>query len=176
MGARRPRRILLSGRPGVGKTTVVLRVVELVARPVRGFVTEEWREGSSRMGFRLRTFPGTEVVMAQRGRGEGPRVGRYRVDVEAVEEVGVAELRQALSEEALVVVDEIGKMELLCPAFRRAVEELLESDLDVLATVTRSPLPFVRKLLARADVALVEVRRDNRDSLPGELASQLRSG
>ncbi len=173
MGPPTARRILLRGRPGVGKTTVILRTVELLDRPLCGFLTEEWRERGRRMGFRLRTFAGRETVLARRGQGPGPRVGSYRVDLAALEEVGVRELCRALSEEALAVVDEIGKMELLSPAFRRTVEELFRSDLDILTTVTRTPLPFVRKLLTRDDVSVVEVRFDNRDGLPRELAAKL---
>jgi len=167
-----PKRVLVTGRPGVGKTTVVLRVVELVGRPVRGFVTEEWRERGRRMGFRLRTFSGQEAVLARRGRRKGPRVGAYGVDLAALEEVGVAELRQALNEEVLVVIDEIGRMELLSQAFRQVVEELFASSRDLLATVTRSPLPFVRKLLSRPGLQVVEVTAESRDRLPGQLASE----
>lgn len=166
-----PKRVLVTGRPGVGKTTLVLRVVELVARPVRGFVTEEWREGARRMGFRLRTFSGREAVLARRGPGE-PRVSAYAVDLRALEEVGVAELRLALSEDVLVVIDEIGRMELLSPAFRETVADLFATPRDILATVTRSPLPLVRELRSRRDVRLVEVSLPTRDLLPEQLARE----
>jgi len=166
-----PKRVLVTGRPGVGKTTLVLRVVEMLGRPVRGFVTEEWREGGRRMGFRLRTFSGREAVLARRGRGE-PRVSVYAVDLAALEEVGVAELRRALSEDVLVVIDEIGRMELLSPAFRETVADLFAGPRDILATITRSPLPFVRELRSRSDVRLVEVRVGNRDLLPEDLVRE----
>ncbi len=175
-GGRSPRRVLVTGRPGVGKTTLVLRVVELLGRAVRGFVTEEWREAGRRMGFRLRTFSGEETVLARRGRRGQPRVGRYGVDVEALERVGVRELRLALEEEVLVVIDEIGKMELLSPAFRETVAELFRSPRDILATVTRSPLPLAREILGRSDVLVVEVQPELRDRLPEQLAADFRAG
>jgi nucleoside-triphosphatase len=178
-----PRRVLLTGRPGVGKTTLVLRVVELVGRPVCGFVTEEWREARVRMGFRLRTFSGKEAILARRGaqaravRAAGARsrarVSAYGVDLKALETVGVAELRRGLTEEVLVVIDEVGKMELFSPAFRETVEALLASPRDILATVTSSTLPFALRLKAREDVTLHEVTRENRDRLAAELSRLL---
>jgi len=168
-----PIRILLTGRPGVGKTTVVLRVVELVGRRVRGFVTDEWREAGTRMGFRLRTFSGKEAILARRGLRSRARVSAYGVDREVLEKVGVAELREGLEEEVLVVIDEVGRMELLSPAFRETVQALFASSRDILATVTSSALPFALALKAREDVTLHEVTRENRDRLPGELARML---
>jgi len=168
--------VLVTGRPGVGKTTLVLRVVALVGRPVRGFVTEEWREAGRRMGFLLRTFSGQQTMLARRGWRGQARVSAYGVDLRALEDVGVAELRRALSEEVLVVIDEIGKMELLSTPFRETVEELFHSPRDILATVTRSSVPFARELLARADVRVVEVRPQVRDLLPEQLAAEFQSG
>ena len=176
LGGRSPTRVLVTGRPGVGKTTLVLRVVELLGRPVRGFVTEEWREAGRRMGFRLRTFSGEETVLARRGRRGRPRVGRYGVDVEALERVGVRELRRALGEDVLVVIDEVGKMELLSQSFRETVAELFRGPRDILATVTRSPLPLARELLGRSDVRVIELRPELRERLPERLAAEFRAG
>ena len=103
-------------------------------------------------------------------------MGRYGVDVEALERVGVRELRLALEEDVLVVIDEVGKMELLSPAFGETVAELFRSPRDILATVTRSPMPLAREILGRSDVRVVEVQPELRDRLPEQLAADFRAG
>ncbi|MGD9001751.1 MAG: nucleoside-triphosphatase, partial [Anaerolineae bacterium] len=131
------RTLLLTGRPGVGKTTVIKKVAEALEGQAGGFYTEEVRgpEGRRR-GFQLVTLDGNEAVMAHVDlRGEGrPRVSRYGVDVEAIHQVGVTALRRAMAANHVVIVDEIGKMELFCEPFKEAVIAALEGRNPVLAT------------------------------------------
>jgi hypothetical protein len=57
--------LLLTGVPGIGKTTVIRRVAaRLQKRRIGGFYTEEIREDSDRRGFRLVGFDGSEGVIA----------------------------------------------------------------------------------------------------------------
>ncbi|MGH9318008.1 MAG: nucleoside-triphosphatase [Thermoanaerobaculia bacterium] len=98
-----PHAILLTGPPGVGKTTVVRRVAEgLAGRRVRGFTTEEIREGRARVGFRLKTFDGRSFVFARAGAHSPHRVGRYGVDVAALD--AIAESVLSLSDAVEVYV------------------------------------------------------------------------
>jgi len=172
------RHILLTGRPGCGKTTVVRRVVErLRGGPVCGFWTEEVHEGGRRVGFAIETVSGERGVLAHEARAKGPRVSRYRVDVEGFDGVGVAEIERALAAgQGVLVVDEIGKMELFSQAFARAVGEAFESRLRVVATIMQRPEPFADGIKARPDVSLTVVTPGNRDALAGEIADSLTSG
>ncbi len=161
------RTLLLVGRPGIGKTTVVQAVVERLAGQAGGFYTEEIRGPGGRKGFRLVTLDGQETVMAHvnlRGGGR-PRVGRYGVDVGAIERVGVAALRRAMEEERIVVVDEIGKMELLCGPFKGAVLQAMGGPCAVVATAMARPNPWVDALKAMPNVTIWEVTAENRDEL-----------
>lgn len=163
------RTLLLTGRPGVGKTTVIKRVADAMEDRAGGFYTEEIRGSHGRrQGFRLVTLDGDEAVMAHSDlRGEGhPQVSRYGVDVEAIEDIGVAALRQAVAADKVVIVDEIGKMELFCEAFKAAVTEAVESENPVLATVMRGSRPWVDDLKAKEQVEVWEVTVENRDTLP----------
>src|SRR5262249_55178021 len=77
--------LLLTGRPGVGKTTVIRAVANRLPRSrLAGFVTEEIRVRGERRGFALVTLDGRRRVIAHVDR-EGPRVGKYGVDVETLE-------------------------------------------------------------------------------------------
>src|SRR5262245_39550636 len=160
---------LLTGRPGVGKTTCLRRVLERLRGPAGGFVTEEVRAGGTRVGFALVTLEGRRAVLAHVERRGGPRVGKYGVDVAALDRVGVPAIRAAIEAGWWVVVDEIGKMELASAAFRVAVEDALASGAPVLGTVMAASHPWADRIKASPDVTLIEVTVTNRDGLPARL-------
>jgi nucleoside-triphosphatase len=161
------RALLLTGRPGIGKTTVIRAVAEQLGERAGGFYTEEIRATGGRKGFRLVTLDGQEAVMAHvnlRGQGR-PRVSRYGVDVAAIERVGVAALRRAMDRGQIVVVDEIGKMELFCGPFKDVVLQAMGGPYTVVATVMAKPNPWVDSLKAMPGVIMREVTTENRSQL-----------
>lgn len=165
--------LLLTGRPGIGKTTLVRRVVERLGRPAGGFYTRELRMRGRRVGFEIETLAGEAATLAHVDVRSRYRVGRYGVDVEALERVGVPAVRAAVQRGWLVVIDEIGKMELYSEAFKAAVLEALDSPAPVLATITQSRHPWAERVKRRSDVYLIEVTRGNRDTLVEELVRRL---
>jgi len=164
---------LLTGRPGVGKTTCLRNVLELLQIPAGGFFTEEIRERGKRAGFSLVTLDGRRSTLARVDRVGPPRVGKYRVSLNAMHRVGIPAIREAVRTGCLVVIDEIGKMELAAPTFRAAVEEALQAGVDVLGTILAAPHPWADRIKAHPAVRLLEVTPANRDSLPRRLAREL---
>ena len=163
-------KILITGRPGIGKTTVIQKVLERVKPVAGGFFTEEIRERGNRLGFRVRDIhTGKEGILAHVEHRGGPRVGKYGVDVDSFEQIGVAALVEAMRREGCVVIDEIGKMELCSKAFREAVGKLMDSEHPVIATIAAHDDPFLNALRSRPDVELVEVTASNRDELAGRI-------
>ena len=178
-GPRRSRILLLTGVPGIGKTTLVRRVLdELGARAglqTAGFTSEEIRERGRRLGFRIVPLAGGERTMAHVDFPGPPRVSRYGVDLGAIEAVTEAALGLRPGVD-LYVVDEIGKMECLSQRFVTAMRGLLDSDRRVLATIARRGGGFVAEVKRRGDAELWEVTRGNRDRLVGEVLAWVRAG
>jgi nucleoside-triphosphatase len=157
--------LLLSGVPGVGKTTLLRAVADALAgRSLRGFFTEEIRRGSQRVGFEIQTLDGRTDTLAHVEVRPPHRVGRYGVDVEALERIVDTALRPD-SGAAAYLVDEIGKMECFSERFVVAMERLLERDVPVVATVALHGAGFIAAVKRRPDVELWEVTRATRDPM-----------
>jgi nucleoside-triphosphatase len=165
-------KVLLTGRPGSGKTTLIQRVVKNLALPAGGFYTEEIRQCGRRVGFKLITLEGKEAVFADVNFKTSERVGKYGLDLAKLETVGVPAIHEAVSAQQLVVIDEIGPMEIRSAIFRDAVTKIFETRVPILATITARPFPFTDAIKNRPDVRVVDVRPNTREQLVSELSAQ----
>lgn len=168
--------ILLTGPPGIGKTTVLVRLISMLGDVAAGFYTRELRQGGVRTGFAILNTYGERGILARVGFPGPYRVGKYGVDVEALERVGVASLLRAQRDLAVrfIILDEIGGMELCSDLFQETVRRIVQSDKTMIATVHRRPHSFSDSLKAREDVELYTVTLRNRDSLPAAICARLR--
>jgi len=165
---------LIEARPGAGKTTAAVRLAEQLRAaelPVAGFVTEEMRERGVRVGFGIETFAGKRGVLAHVELPGPPRVGKYGVDLEALERIALPSLESPAG--GVTVIDELGKMELASARFRDAVAALFDTDVPLVAIVHAIRHPFTDELKRRSDVELIRLNKANRDELPGALATRL---
>jgi nucleoside-triphosphatase len=167
-------KILIEARPGAGKTTAARRIVDGLrasGAAVAGITTEEIRKSGRRVGFAIEGISTEERgVLAHVDASGPPTVGKYGVDVDALERVALPELSAV---RGTVLIDELGKMELASEAFRNAVEELFEKDIHIVATVHAFKHSFTDKLKARDDVEVISLTKGNRDALPDEIARRL---
>ncbi len=163
--------LLLTGTSGVGKSTVIQRTLSLLSSPAEGFFSTEILEGKRHLGFRIITPSGEEAILAHREFQGGPRLGPYGVDLEALERVGIAALRRALSDKnSLIVLDEIGKMEMKSEIFGEVVFECLEDPRRLLGVMGKG-IAEEEKIRRRSDVLCLEVTVQNRDELPKMLSA-----
>jgi len=170
-------RVLLTGSPGCGKTTLAGRVVDVLrtrGELLAGFLTAEITRGGRRTGFTIRGVGGLERTLAVRG-GPGPKIGAYGVDLAAFEEVALLELENGLELGRTLIVDEIGKMELLSEAFRELIPRIFDAPC-VLATIGEHRDAVTDELRRRNDVTLVPVSgRDVDASLLADVVTDVRA-
>lgn len=164
------RHILITGLPGVGKTTLIREIAFRLAdlRPA-GFYTEEIRDHGTRRGFRLICLDGRQQVLSHVDQHSQFRVSRYGVDVEGFERL-LAELDLSHCESPVIIIDEIGKMECCSDRFQETVRALLDSPRTIVATVALKGDGFIKAVKARSDCLLVMVTVHNRSVLADSLA------
>jgi nucleoside-triphosphatase THEP1 len=152
---------LLTGGPGVGKTTIIKRALEKAQLVAGGFFTEEIIGSGARQGFRIVTLEGDSTILAHIDVKSPYRVSKYGVDIEGLDRVGVAALQEATRECDLIVIDEIGKMELFSPSFQLAVSNAINSQKRILGTIMRSPHPWTDEIKRHPNVVISTVTRTN---------------
>ena len=169
-------RLFLTGRPGIGKTTLIRAVVERLEEiTCAGFYTEEKKQRGQRVGFRIVTLDGQQGDLASVGRKE-PTLGRYSIHLEAFEGLVLPTLDPDLSPADLYVIDEIGKMELLSRRFRSKIIDLLAQPTNLLATIANQGKGFIEQIKGRNDIELIEVTRGNRDELLDDIERKIKIG
>lgn len=165
--------ILITGRPRVGKTTLVKHAAVILGEHAGGFYTEEIKgEGvRGRLGFKIVTLDGKEGVLAKVGFESKYNVGLYGVDLKDLEDVGVASIKNALRDKDWVIVDEIGKMEEFSHKFKDTVMEVLNSPKNFLATVREKDSPYTEAIKKRSDVIIIRFTVPLREKIYDEVKS-----
>jgi nucleoside-triphosphatase len=154
--------ILITGNPGVGKTTLIQNIISRLNVSAGGFYTVEVRdENGKRWGFKIISLDGREEVLASVDVISSRRVSKYGVDVGAVDSVGVTAIRDALKSKDVVVIDEIGRMELISDRFRDIVQVALDSPKPVLGTIALKETNTAKKIKERKDTRLIRLTRAN---------------
>ena len=165
-------RILLTGPPQCGKTTVVQKVAAAWPGMAAGFYTREVRRAGVRLGFEIVTLAG-EAAALSRVDFPGPyRVGKYGVNLENFHRVALPAL-EVMPGVDLIVVDEVGKMECLSARFAAAMERLWAAPVPLLITVAEKGGGYIAALKAKPGKTLITVTLGNRHDLPARLLKLL---
>ena len=164
------RLIFVTGSPGIGKTSVLLRSVNGLKNrgyEIGGMISRDVREGGVRVGFEIMDFStGQRGWLAHINQPTGPKISKYRVNLTDLDAIGVSSILDAIGNADIVIVDEIGPMELFSSAFRDVVVQAVESDKPVLGTIhfgLRDSL--VNNIKNREDAEIFEVTYENRETL-----------
>jgi len=168
----------LTGLPGVGKTTVLQRVIdELNGRSfkVGGMMTREVRRDMARVGFEIEDLSTKRKGwLAHVNQPHGPQIGKYKVNLRDLEEVGAKAILNAVQQADIIAIDEIGPMELFSASFKDSVVKAVKSGKAVLGTIHyRVRDPFVTTMKENRDVEVIEVTLKNREVLPRAIADRI---
>ena len=161
--------IFLTGKPGSGKTTIIKKVISGLEVKIGGFYTEEIREKGERVGFKVRSSEGEEGLLAHKNIKSKYRVGKYGVLVNSFEIIGVGALEKAVENAELIIIDELGRMELFSQKFQASVLKALDSPKPVLGVIQQKKNPFLNSIRKREDVNVITVQEENRDQIPSEI-------
>lgn len=159
----------ITGKPGCGKTTLIMEILKELKIPARGFFTQEIRKGGERIGFEIVTLSGKRGILAEKGFKSSFRVSKYGVILKDLEEIGVKEIEDGLKEGVLICVDEIGKMELFSLKFREVILKALDSKNKVLGTIMLKPNPFCDMIKQRKDTKIFYLTRENRKEIKKQI-------
>ncbi|KAJ6736945.1 CANCER-RELATED NUCLEOSIDE-TRIPHOSPHATASE [Salix viminalis] len=177
---------LVTGPPGAGKTTLIMRVLETLkpsnpSLKIQGFYTREIREGIERVGFEVVTLDGRKAPLASTiistpESTRWPTVGKYKVDIASFEAVALPEL-QIKEDTDLFIIDEVGKMELFSSSFFPAVLKVLESNIPLFASIPIPKLgrdiPAVTRLRNHPGAKIFTLSPSNRDAVREQIYTQL---
>ncbi|MFZ5817284.1 MAG: nucleoside-triphosphatase [Bacillota bacterium] len=177
-------KLLLTGAPRSGKSSLIRRLAE-ASTGAAGIITVERRGADHRrIGFDLLAVycrPGRplqviqEAPLARLAHPSGLRVGRYGVEPGALE-LAVHALDAAMHEGSLVLIDEIGPLQICSPAFREAVDRCLDSRCSLLGSLSTQEDPYLAAIRRRPGVRVLEVTPQNRAHLAEGLTGWLRQG
>jgi len=164
-------KIGITGLPGAGKTKALLKVIEMLeadGKTVGGMITEPIEKKKTRVGFYITDWvSGSKKTLAHVDIDSKTVVGKYKVDLDVLNEVGVKAIERACEENDVIVIDEVGKMEVESEEFVEAVRAALEFEKPLILTLhKKSRNPLLQDIRRRDDIRILEVTPVNRNLLP----------
>jgi len=169
-------KIGITGMPNVGKTQTLVKVMEFLKDSgynIEGMITEPLIEKKKHVGFYVKDWQtGEKEVFAHIDFDSKEKVGEYGVDLKTLEKIGVPAIEKAIADTDvdIIIIDEIGKMEMLSERFCEVVIEALDSDKPIVVTLhKKSRTPLLQDVRRRDDIRILEVTPVNRNLLPYKL-------
>lgn len=159
------RHIVLAGKKNAGKTTTVNRLLEHTDKKVFGYFTEPGKQ--MRYGYRsyfMRPAWLTECANSEDNHiGDGNGISHFFYP-ETFDSFGVNCLEA--TSDGLIVMDELGFMELDAKAFCDKVLECFDGDIPVLATAKAGhDVDFLNNVLNHPNAEVFFIYEENRDEI-----------
>jgi len=166
--------IFLTGAPSSGKTTVIKKVIAKLKEqgyPATGFYTQEERVEGKRTGFVMHSLDGKQGYLAHQDIESEYHIRRYGVDIRNIETIAVPSIKPL--PDAIIILDEIGKMECFSEIFKQAALQALNSPNIVIGTITLGGDEFIVSIKNRDDIEITQVMPENRDTIPDEILKKV---
>lgn len=161
--------LLLTGKPRVGKTTLIEKaILELKNKyKLDGFITKEIREKGERKGFEIIKIDGEKKLLSHKDFKSPYIVGKYGVNLHNLEEIiDKIDFKNC----DILVIDEIGKMELLSQKFFIWIRDVLKNKKPrVLGTIGEKVLENFEEKFNFKECKIIKVTYENRNNLLREI-------
>lgn len=157
--------LLIAGASGSGKTALVRDIALARKNRIGGFYTEPIMAGRLRKGLMIRTFDGQDRMLASKTVKSNHTLGKFPVDLNALDNVGIPALRLALMSKDMIVIDEVGLLEAMSPRYKETLMEVFNSTKPILATIRSSPNPLTDRLKKMPDTQTLLLTKSNLSSI-----------
>lgn len=133
-----PRNFFVTGMPKAGKTTILHDVIKGLKKSglrVGGFISPSEKHHGTRTAFHVMDIEtGKEAVLAD-VHGDGPKISKYHVNIKSFERVALPSLKKCRNYD-VIIVDEIGRMEMKSNKFSRALDDVLDAEVPLIASLS----------------------------------------
>jgi len=166
---------IVTGDPGVGKTTVVMRVAETLKQrglKVGGIISREIRSNNVRIGFEFVDLTTNERATLSSITGRGPRMGKYFVDLDGCS-FAVEKLSKAIKDSDVIICDELGPMEFKSKEFVDCAKDMLQLDKPIIVVVHKRLQHLIIDQFRKKASFLINVDLQNRNKAPDLLLDRL---
>ena len=162
--------ILVTGPPGIGKTSVLRRTIKVLRKKeyeIGGVICHEVREAGIRVGFEIMDLStGLRGWLAHIDQLSGPKIGKYHVNLVDLNIIGVGSILDAIRSVDVLAIDEIGPMELSSKAFSKVLMKAVESSKPMIGTIHYGlNNSLTRNIKRRNDIEIIKVTHENREAL-----------
>jgi len=164
-------KIGLTGLPNSGKTTLIKTLISNFqgqGKIVGGMITENIVENMRKVGMEvvdIRT--GERATFAHVSFGETHKNINFGLDLEALENVGAASIKKASEDCDIVIVDEVGPIQMESVEFNKTILETIKMNVDIILTIhKKSRHTVVQDIRRRDDMRILDVTPVNRLVLP----------
>ncbi|AKA69598.1 nucleoside-triphosphatase [Clostridium scatologenes] len=166
------KKIFITGERGIGKSTLLKKIIKNVDCSIGGFIQEKEFMGESKR-FKVNSLYNLE---------ESYTIGVYDAekrelhsDMNMFNIISQDILLKSLDNRELIVLDELGFMEEKAPLFKETVFKILNSDKAVIGVLKECDGNFVQKIAKREDVQVFKIDENNRDSIEYKVLQMLQN-
>ncbi len=164
-------KIGITGLPNSGKTYALLRVIDMLKEEnlsIGGMMDEPLSDGRRKVGFTVKNlFTGESQIFADTETESKIMIGKIGVDLQKFEEIAIPAIKEACEKCDVIIIDEVGKIEVESQLFIDTVKEALDVNKPMILTLhKKSRNPLLQDIRRRDDVRILEVTPTNRNLLP----------
>jgi len=160
--------LFLTGKIGIGKSTVLKKVLSEIDLSIGGYVTERIYDGHYRKYIaRSLNNPKEEYIIVKSDSRDDSKVWFPK----AFEKGLVPILDESLKSKDIIVLDELGASEKDIDVFTSKIFELLDSNKIVFGVLKDVDCKFLNDIKIRDDVTVIRITEENRDNIVDEIVN-----